>query len=51
MCKMTPIGVRLNLKKFILISGAVMDLLKKVSQGRNPPPPGEIGLRDALSMT
>ena len=46
MSKTTPIGVRLNLKNFILISCAVMELLRKVSQGgRNPPPPpGEIGL-------
>ena len=44
-CKMTPISVRLNLKNFILISCAVLELLRKVSQGgRNPPPPGEIGL-------
>ena len=46
--KMTPIGVRLNLKNFILISFADLELLRKVSQGgggRNPiPPPGEIGL-------
>ena len=46
MCKMTPISVRLNLKNFILISCAVMELLRKVSLGggRNPPPPGEIRL-------
>ena len=45
MCEMTPISVRLNLKNFILISCAVLELLRKVSQGgRNPPPPGEIGL-------
>ena len=46
MCKVTPIGVKLNLKNFILISCAVLELLRKVSQGgRNPPPPpGEIGL-------
>ena len=45
MCKMTPIRVKLNLKNFILISCAVLELLRKVSQwGRNLPPPGEIGL-------
>ena len=33
MCKMTPIGVRLNLKNFILISFAVMELLRKLSRG------------------
>ena len=42
MCKMTPISVRLNLKNFILISFAVLELLRKV--GIRPPPPGEIGL-------
>ena len=31
MCKMTPISVRLNLKNFILISCAVLELLRKVS--------------------
>ena len=46
MCKMTPISVGLNLENFILISCAVLELLKKVTQGgRNPPPPGEIGLK------
>ena len=47
MCKITPIGVRLNLKNFILISCAVLELLRKVPRGggRNPPPTGEIGLR------
>ena len=45
MCKMTPIDVRLNLKKFILISCAVLELLRKVSQRDGiRPPPGEIGL-------
>ena len=39
MCKMTPISVRLNLKNFILISCAVLELLRKVPRGRNPPPP------------
>ena len=41
-----PIGVRLNLKNFILISCAVMELLRKVSQGEaeSAPPTGEIGL-------
>ena len=41
-CKMTPIGIRLNLKDFILIPCAVLELLRKVSQGggiRPPPPP------------
>ena len=46
MCKMTPISVGLNLENFILIPCAVLELLRKVSKGgRNPPPPGEIGLR------
>ena len=42
-----PISVRLNLKNFILISYAALELLRKVSQGGGirPPPPGEIGLR------
>ena len=44
MWKMTPISVRLNLKNFILISCAVLELLKKVSRGAQNPPPGEIGL-------
>ena len=47
-CKMTPKGVGLNSKSFILISYAVSELLRKVSRGGNPrppPPPGEIGLR------
>ena len=49
-CKMTPIGVRLNLKNFILISYAVSELLRKVSQGGGiRPPPGEIGLRHVLT--
>ena len=41
-------SLRLNLKNLILISCAVMKLLRKVSQGgRNPPPPpGEIGLNN-----
>ena len=47
-CKMIPIGVRLNLKNFILIFCAVLELLRKVSQrAESPPPPplpGEIGL-------
>ena len=41
-CKMTPISVRLNLKNFILISCAVLELLRKVSQGGGS---GEIGLK------
>ena len=45
MCKMTPISVRLNLKNFIWISCAVLELLRKVSQGGQNLPPGEIGLR------
>ena len=46
MCKMTPISVKLNLKNFILIPCAVLELLRKVTLGggRNPPLPGEIGL-------
>ena len=43
-CKMTPISVRLNLKNFILISCAVLELLREVSQGAESAPPGEIGL-------
>ena len=31
-CKMTPIAVRLNLKNFLLIPCAVLELLRKVSQ-------------------
>ena len=54
MCKMTPIGKRLNLKNFILIPGAVMELLRKVSQEggirRPPPPPSEIGLNCCISQ-
>ena len=49
--KMTPIGVRLNLKNFSLISYAVSELLRKVFQGGgipSPPPPGEIGLNKTL---
>ena len=40
-CKMTPIGIRLNLKNFISISYAVSELSRKVSQGGGgiPPPP------------
>ena len=49
MCKMTPISVRLNVKNFILISCAVLELLRKVSQGGGIPPPDEIGLTDKLS--
>ena len=45
MCKMTPISVRLNLRNFILISCAVLELLRKVTWGGGiRPPPGEIGL-------
>ena len=40
-----PISVRLNLKNFIFISCAVLELLRKVSQGVESAPPGEIGLR------
>ena len=53
MCKMTPISVGLNLENFILISCAVLELLRKVSQGGGGgicPPPGEIGLRHANSV-
>ena len=49
MCKMTPIGVRLNLKNFILISCTVMELLKKVSRGAEsalPPPKVRKGQRN-----
>ena len=49
MCKMTPISAGLNLENFILIPCAVLELLRKVSQGGGfrspPPPPGEIGLK------
>ena len=48
MCKMTSISLRLNLKNFILISFAILELLRKVSQGGGGgigPPTGEIGLR------
>ena len=50
MCKMTPISVGLNFENFILITCAVLELLRKVSQGgRNPPPPpGKIGLKNKL---
>ena len=44
---MTLIGVRLNLKNFILISCAVMELLRKVSRGGGggeAAPSGEIRL-------
>ena len=43
-----PISVRLNLKNFILISYAALELLRKVSQGGEIrlSPPGEIGLKD-----
>ena len=51
MCKMTPISVRLNLKNFILISCAVLELLRKVSQGGGiRPGPGEIGLTLGAAM-
>ena len=39
MRKMTPISVRLNLKNFILISCAVLELLRKVCQGGEIRPP------------
>ena len=46
MCKMTPISVRLNLKNFILMSCAVLELVRKVSRGGGEEsPPGEIGLK------
>ena len=45
MCKRTPISVGLNLENFILISCAVLELLRKVSRGGGiRPSPGEIGL-------
>ena len=45
MCKMILISVGLNLENFILISCAVLELLRKVSRGGGiRPPPGEIGL-------
>ena len=51
MCKMTPISVRLNLKNFILISCAVLELLRKVSQGGEiSPPPGETGSREKTGI-
>ena len=49
MCKMTPISVGLNLENFILISCAVLELLRKVSQGGRIPP-GEIGLKKHLVL-
>ena len=46
MCKMTPISVGLNLENFMLISVAVLELLRKVSQVVGIRPPlSEIGLR------
>ena len=52
MNKMTLIGVRLNLKNFLLISCDVMEWLRKVSRGRGGGegirPPGEIGLKGIL---
>ena len=42
MCKMTPIRVRLNLKNFILISCAILELLRKVSQGAESAPPPQV---------
>ena len=38
-CKMTPINVGLNLENLILISCAVLELLRKVSQGGGICPP------------
>ena len=49
MCKMTPIGVRLDLKNFILISCAVLELLKKGGGGgviRYETGDNEIGLKN-----
>ena len=46
-CNMTPRGVKLNFKNFILISCGVTELLKKVFQWgaeSAPTPPGEVGL-------
>ena len=40
-----PHRCNIKLKNFILISCAVMELLRKVSQGGGPPLPGKIGLR------
>ena len=37
-----PIGVRLNLKNFILISFAILELLRKVSQGGGIRPPPQV---------
>ena len=36
------------MENFILISCAVLELLKKVSQGAESAPPGEIGLNEAV---
>ena len=46
MCKMTPISVGLNLENFILISCAVLQLLRKASRGGGESASfsGEIGL-------
>ena len=46
MCKMTPISSGLNLENFILISCAVLELSRKVSQEERNPPPGEVGLNE-----
>ena len=46
-CKMTPIGVRLNLKNFFLISCGVTQLSRKVSRGGG----GERGIRSPISFS
>ena len=50
MWKMTLINVRLNLKNFILISCAVLELLRKVSRGAESPP-GEMGLNLNVTLS
>ena len=49
MCKMTSRRVRLNLKNFILISCAILELLRKCSEEAESPP-GKIGLRKHLTL-
>ena len=55
MCKMTPTGVRLNLKNSVLISCVVTELLRKVFHGgrgiRNPPlPSGKVEFKENIDF-
>ena len=50
MYKMTFIGVRLNLKNFILLSYAVMELLRKVYQEAESPPGERVKTKKCFSM-